>query len=37
VDIVLLLALAVVVGLLCGVGLAQDSIRNTYVPETHDA
>jgi hypothetical protein len=35
-DIVLLLALAVVVGLLCGLGLAQDSIRTTYVPTTHD-
>lgn len=27
-DIVLLLMLAVVVGLLCGLGLAQDTIRN---------
>ena len=36
-DIVLLLVLAVVVGLLCGLGLAQDSIRHARMRAAYDA
>jgi hypothetical protein len=36
-DIVLLLVLAVVVGLLCGLGLAQDSIHNARLRAAHEA
>lgn len=36
-DIVLLLVLAVVVGLLCGLGLAQDAIREARLRAAQDA